>query len=379
MFSSMTPPKMLAKFLETIGVSTTSNAIFNEGYFHHWNSGAGSRDHETYCRHLRQSLGLNNFFAKKQFIIASKDDAFDRIVAFAKSQDLQLLFASREIIWVMDVQNNVPILYSEFLIDDNLMRCSVEGDEVLVKRYMDEINVIFHDRGISITTLVGFSSQGPETTSDYLYPDREQVAKDHFFPWLKEQGMTVKDMINEYLASPESILLQYGPPGLGKSTMIRTIFLQASREKNYLSNDEQTMTNPAFPGWLAQLPRRTIIGLEDADNLTRSRENGNASMSSLLNSAQGVVQKEMKIIISTNLETRTKIEPALIRHGRCHRILHYRLLTLDEVCTIREIEGMPQVSYPEKDGYTLSEAFHWNGDDENNERGTKQAFGFNNA
>lgn len=369
--------KMLTGFFQSIGIKGTENNIFNEGYFHHWNSGAGSRDHETYCRNLRQSLGLNNFFDKKQFIISSKEDAFARIIDFAKTQRLQLLFASNEIIWVMDVNKNIPMLYSEFIIDDNLMRCSVEGDEDLVKRYIEEISVIFHDHGISIQTLVGFSQNGPVITSDYLYPDREQIAKDHFYPWLKDEGLTVKSLIEEYLNSDESVLLQYGPPGLGKSTFLRTVFMQASRRHNYLSNDEQTMMNPEFPGWLAQLPRKSVIGLEDADNLTRSRENGNASMSSLLNNAQGVIQKDMKIMISTNLEVKTKIEPALIRHGRCHRVLHYRLLTLDEVYLIREIEGKPSINFPKKDGYTLSEAFHWSESTDPDERKVKSKFGFN--
>lgn len=377
MFATPTASDLITKFLSAIGITSTDNSLFNEGYFQHWNSGAGSRDHETYCRHLRQSLGLNNFFDKKQFIISSKEDAFARIISFAKEYGLQLLFASQEIIWVMSVKKNLPMLYSEFILDDNLMRCSVEGDEDYVKKYIDNISAIFHDHGVCVNTLVGFSSHGPELTTDYLYPDREQTAKDHFFPWLKEAGTTVEEVVNEYLLSPESILLQYGPPGLGKSTMIRTIFLTAAREKNYLSNDEQTMMNPAFPGWMATLPRRSIIGLEDADNLTRSRESGNASMSSLLNSAQGVVQKEMKIIISTNLDTKTKIEPALIRHGRCHRILHYRHLTKDEVYAIRDIENLPFIEFPDKPGFTLSEAFHWTNDEEIESRASKVGFGFN--
>ena len=95
--------------------------------------------------------------------------------------------------------------------------------------------------------------------------------------------------------------------------------------------------------------------------MTTSRESGNELMSTLLNASEGVVAHPgKKIILSTNLPSIDKIDPALLRVGRCYDVLEFRPLTREQAMIARASVGLEPVDFSSKDEWVLAEALFSN-------------------
>jgi ATP-dependent 26S proteasome regulatory subunit len=134
--------------------------------------------------------------------------------------------------------------------------------------------------------------------------------------------------------------LLYGTPGNGKTSFIRAI--ASELEMNIALLDLSTMRDDAnLTSIVNNLPTNTILVLEDVDAMGESvkRREGpaepptssgdgvvstmtvmsamfNASLSSILNAIDGLVTSENRIIFMTT-NHKERIDPALIRPGRC--------------------------------------------------------------
>ena len=100
--------------------------------------------------------------------------------------------------------------------------------------------------------------------------------------------------------------------------------------------------------------------IEDADELLRKREDGNDAMQRFLSIGDGLIQiRHKKLIFSTNLGSLSRVDPALLRPGRCFSILHFRPLKLNEACQLMRDMERPQIPVSEKQApdkmYTLAE------------------------
>lgn len=133
-----------------------------------------------------------------------------------------------------------------------------------------------------------------------------------------------------------------------------------SREKNVVANDENVITDAGFMPFLHTLENDITITVEDADNLLTSRKTGNKQMSSLLNFAEGVVKTSTRMIISTNLPSLDKVDPAAIRHGRRFKVIAFRELTQKEANAARKAIDMPPIKFPKgRKTVTLAEALNF--------------------
>jgi ATP-dependent 26S proteasome regulatory subunit len=101
-----------------------------------------------------------------------------------------------------------------------------------------------------------------------------------------------------------------------------------------------------------------IMIIEDADTILMSREdNGNKLMSRFLNVADGLIKlPNKKLIFTTNISDFTKVDPALLRPGRCFGVMHTRLMNLVEAQAAAKAANMPIPM--EKREYSLAEIFH---------------------
>jgi ATPase family associated with various cellular activities (AAA) len=145
----------------------------------------------------------------------------------------------------------------------------------------------------------------------------------------------VAAFVTRFLEAPESILLLRGPPGTGKTRLIRGMLGEMSRRLGspasilYTTDEKVLESDEMFIEFLTGNHQALVV--EDADLLLRSRSSGNGLMHRFLNVADGIIRAQnRKMIFSTNLPNMRDIDEALVRPGRCFGHVALRDLTAAE-------------------------------------------------
>lgn len=179
-------------------------------------------------------------------------------------------------------------------------------------------------------------------------------ALDVFYPYI-EGG--VDAFIDRYLADRASILLLLGPPGTGKTSLIRHM-LYMKKLHAQVTFDEQLMQSDAYYINYATSGSSDMLVIEDADVALNARSTtNNKLMSRFLNVSDGLVPLlNKKMVFSTNLASIDNVDSALIRPGRCFDVIKFRDLTPEEANKARAAVGLPPAEY--KDHVSLATVFN---------------------
>lgn len=158
-----------------------------------------------------------------------------------------------------------------------------------------------------------------------------------------------------FIESKSNILIMLGPPGTGKTTMIKHI-LSVMDKSAFVTYDESVLSSDGpFADFMSSSAGAFVI--EDADLFLKSRADGNGMVSRFLNVGDGLIKlKEKLLIFSTNIENVSSLDAALIRPGRCFDILEFRALTKLEAQVVADDRGLVLVD--NKDTFTLAEIFN---------------------
>lgn len=220
---------------------------------------------------------------------------------------------------------------------------------------------------IAISVLTHITDDGPRINDVAFDPTTIYQPSIDFYPYLIEsypgidEGVLSPDyIVDDFLNSKSNLLLFVGPPGTGKSTLIRKFF-RPDCDVLLISN-AKVLEHPALATTFRSKPEdgktHMLTVYEDADIFVEPRKNGNLGLSAMLNQLDGAIGSREKFIISTNLESLAKIDAALIRPGRCHKIFQFRGLNHKEANIARARVGLPAVESNSK-YMTLSEALHY--------------------
>ena len=173
---------------------------------------------------------------------------------------------------------------------------------------------------------------GSELRSASFEEVANDVLLDEAYPSL---GVPVETFVRGYLESQESVLILSGPPGGGKTRLVREILASLTRRKGenadvmYTADKRALTTDELFVQFITGSHDALVI--EDIDHLLKARTSGNEEMHRFLTIADGIARAQgRKIIFTTNLPNITDIDPALTRPGRCYAVKTLRGLDLAE-------------------------------------------------
>jgi energy-coupling factor transporter ATP-binding protein EcfA2 len=176
----------------------------------------------------------------------------------------------------------------------------------------------------------------------------DDVVMDEAYPHL---GAPVAQFIERYLSAPETVLILLGPPGMGKTRLVRAILGAMSKRKEdsamamYTADKNALEGDEIFVDFITGLHDAFVI--EDADHLLQPRTDGNRNLHRFLMIADGVVRAQnRKIIFTTNLPNIGSIDEALLRPGRCFATIQMRPLARTETDAVlsRLLPGNPDAA-----------------------------------
>lgn len=170
------------------------------------------------------------------------------------------------------------------------------------KSYSKKINIIKSDRGNLYLDSMDFPETNIVISDNY---------NDSFYP--------VHESISELLIKDISGLhLFHGEPGCGKTSYIKYLIQSASKQIIYCPPAlMESLSSPEFITFLMRYPK-SILVVEDAEKILRSREFGSTSaISNLLNLSDGLLGDlmQMQVVATFNCNL-SDIDDALLRKGR---------------------------------------------------------------
>ncbi len=111
--------------------------------------------------------------------------------------------------------------------------------------------------------------------------------------------------------------LFYGPPGNGKTSAVLALATHFNLDIGILSLKMANLEDDDLYSLLTNTPNNTIVLLEDIDCVVDGRDTeGSVTFSGLLNALDGLSSAHKQIIFMTT-NHRDKLDPALVRPGRC--------------------------------------------------------------
>lgn len=150
----------------------------------------------------------------------------------------------------------------------------------------------------------------------YEVKDPECDIKKYYNDDFEEVDKKIITRLNE--PNDKGLVLLHGKPGTGKTSYIRYLSKKVNKKMIFLSPEaSQYISSPEFINILSEYPNSIII-IEDAENVIKTRKAGGSSaISNLLNLTDGLLADCLKIqlICSFNTDV-SQIDNALLRKGR---------------------------------------------------------------
>lgn len=229
---------------------------------------------------------------------------------------------------------------------------AVYGEPTAALALSKKIEGLFENEKIAIVKWWFQSNHGPSCRDVHLPPVKTKL-RPEFYPDLGDPYRFMDD----YLASDASVLLLAGPPGTGKTTLLRHMILERKLTAHVIYDEKLMERDQIFQDFLFDNDSDIMI-IEDADTILSAREDdGNKLMSRFLSVSDGLIKlPNKKLVFTTNISDFTKVDQALLRPGRCYNVVHTRPLNLVEAQAVAKVANLPVPT--EKKEYTLAELFN---------------------
>jgi chaperone BCS1 len=133
-----------------------------------------------------------------------------------------------------------------------------------------------------------------------------------------------------------------GPPGSGKTSIIKAISLKYKRPLYTISFTKQ-LTDESFIDLATEIKNDSIVLIEDIDAFFVDRQavDINISFSAFINFLDGALCTGSGIITFITANNPERLDPALIRPGRVDRIVKFEAPKKNEIrCAYKDLTGL---------------------------------------
>ena len=232
------------------------------------------------------------------------------------------------------------------------LNISTYGEPAVAKALTKKMEGLFENEKVAIVKWWYQSNHGPSCRDVHLPPAKTKLRAE-FYPDLGDPYRFMDD----YLSSEASVLLLAGPPGTGKTTLLRHMILERRLTAHVIYDEKLMERDQIFQDFLFDTASDIMI-IEDADTILSAREDdGNKLMSRFLSVSDGLIKlPNKKLVFTTNINDFSRVDQALMRPGRCYNVVHTRPLNLAEAQAAAKVADLPIPT--ERKEYTLAELFN---------------------
>lgn len=170
-------------------------------------------------------------------------------------------------------------------------------------------------------------------------------------------GIDFDALVSAYANSTENIMILLGAPGTGKTCFVKMLAsAMALHNKENIDaayvKDNRILSDDRF--WNNVVEGNSLLIMDDFDNellprklmnekdVEEGKHYNNNLMARLLSLSDGLFDSEVKIIITTNMHN-SKVDPALVRPGRCFDVLRLPPLSRKEAESVWTNTLWPQL------------------------------------
>lgn len=246
----------------------------------------------------------------------------------------------------------------------NVFAKNKESSEEIFEEIKEEFPEPLHDSHVKFDWyFVDKGDLSHVSFDDFIDDDFYEEA----YPFFDDDSYDgIKDWTDRYLESSSTIAFFFGPPGTGKTRLLRYISREACTKDvdklnvMYISGPKTISLESVFVKFLKH--NYDFLIIEDLDDKIKPRTEGNESMTSLLTSSDGVVSSlNKKILITSNIPSlgQHDIDPALLRSGRCFDFMEFEKLNYEQSKTLLRKIGYTDFSKLSKDQkYPISDLYY---------------------
>lgn len=226
------------------------------------------------------------------------------------------------------------------------------GRPTVVERILEAVDAKYSQMRLAVVKW--WFRDGDDLTCRSVMLEKPKVTHPEFYPWLPDYA----EYFRSFQASDASILFMLGPPGTGKTSLLRR-FIYDNKLRASVTYDQDVLAQDAMYIKFMTSSTDDVLVIEDADVILTSREHsGNQLISRFLNVSDGLIKfPHKKIVFTTNLRNFDDVDSALIRAGRCYGGLTFRPLSHDNACAAAAAAGFLPPTEQKKE-YVLADVLN---------------------
>jgi hypothetical protein len=195
------------------------------------------------------------------------------------------------------------------------------------KESVAEFNPEPYDEKLPAFNLV-YVKNGSLASSTHYLPKTYSIDLENSY----NTNVPIQQLKEELEIDGTGLYIFNGPPGTGKSCLIKYLSQEIDKSFYFLSNDSiRLMTSPESMEFCLNNLKDAVLILEDAETLMLDRERYKGKeTANLLNLTDGLIGEMLQLKIIATLNTEEKIDKAFLRKGRLKQKVDFKPLEVTQ-------------------------------------------------